>query len=107
MKHELLDFLFVALNASALPSAPAPDLAHAPAPGPSAGHHHIYGGVEVADFVSALANYGGYSEIAELLANLTTFAWDMGKLMNEGRKVTLLAPNDHAIDHITAEQLEG
>ncbi|KAJ7546249.1 hypothetical protein O6H91_08G033200 [Diphasiastrum complanatum] len=107
VKRELLDFLFVAPDASALPSAPAPDLAPAPAPGPSAAHHHIYGDVEVADFVSALANYGGYSEIAELLVNLTTFAWDMGKLMNEGRKFTLLAPNDHAIDHITAEQLNA
>ncbi|KAJ7543113.1 hypothetical protein O6H91_09G025400 [Diphasiastrum complanatum] len=105
VKRELLDFLLLAPDSSPFPYAPAPELAPAPAPGPSSAHHHIYGYEEVADFVSALANYGGYSEIAELLVNLTSFAWDMAKLVNEGHRLTVLAPNDHAIDHITAEQL--
>ncbi|KAJ7525049.1 hypothetical protein O6H91_17G034000 [Diphasiastrum complanatum] len=77
----------------------------APAPGPSAAHYHAYGWQEVTYFVSSLVDYGGYSEMADLLVNLTSFAWDLAKLVNEGYKLTVLAPNDQAIARLTAEQL--
>ncbi|XP_002990854.2 fasciclin-like arabinogalactan protein 17 [Selaginella moellendorffii] len=107
MSKEFQDFLEAAESPLPLEFAYAPEVAPAPAPGPSSGKHRVYTWEDVDDFVSTLANFGGYSEMAELLVNLTSFAWDMAKLVNEGHRLTLLAPNDHAMDHLTTEQLNA
>lgn len=85
--------------------APGPSLAPAPAPGPSSGHVWFDGESQVKDFINALVLYGGYNEMADILVNLTSLATELAKLVSEGYKVTVLAPNDEAMGQLTTEQL--
>ncbi|MCO5605968.1 hypothetical protein L7F22_060154 [Adiantum nelumboides] len=85
--------------------APGPAMAPAPAPGPSSGHRWFDGESAVADFISTLVRYGGYNEMADLLVNLTSLATELAKLVSEGYRVTILAPNDEAMLKLTAEDL--
>nr|UKD60031.1 fasciclin-like arabinogalactan protein 8 [Centaurium erythraea] len=85
--------------------APGPSLAPAPAPGPGGPHHHFNGQTQVDDFIKTLLHYGGYNEMADILVNLTSLASEMGKLVSEGYKITVLAPNDEAMAKLTTEQL--
>ncbi|KAH7291585.1 hypothetical protein KP509_29G023000 [Ceratopteris richardii] len=85
--------------------APGPAMAPAPAPGPSSGHRWFDGESAVADFISTLVRYGGYNEMADLLVNLTSLAPELAKLVSEGYRVTILAPNDEAMLKLTAEDL--
>ncbi|KAI5061325.1 hypothetical protein GOP47_0023830 [Adiantum capillus-veneris] len=85
--------------------APGPAMAPAPAPGPSSGHRWFDGESAVADFISTLVRYGGYNEMADLLVNLTSLAPELAKLVSEGYRVTILAPNDDAMSKLTAEDL--
>lgn len=85
--------------------APGPALAPAPAPGPSTGHKYFDGESAVADFISTLVRYGGYNEMADLLVNLTSLAPELAKLVSEGYRMTILAPNDEAMSKLTAEDL--
>lgn len=88
-----------------LAMAPGPAMAPAPAPGPSSGHRWFDGESAVADFISTLVRYGGYNEMADLLVNLTSLAPELAKLVSEGYRVTILAPNDEAMSKLTAEDL--
>lgn len=85
--------------------APGPSLAPAPAPGPSSAHRWFDGESQVKDFIHTLVLYGGYNEMADILVNLTSLATDLAKLVSEGYKVTVLAPNDEAMAQLTTEQL--
>uniref|UniRef100_A0A0C9S3R1 TSA: Wollemia nobilis Ref_Wollemi_Transcript_28463_2007 transcribed RNA sequence n=1 Tax=Wollemia nobilis TaxID=56998 RepID=A0A0C9S3R1_9CONI len=85
--------------------APGPSLAPAPAPGPSSGHHWFDGESQVKDFIQTLVLYGGYNEMADILVNLTSMASEMAKLVSEGYRITVLAPNDEAMGRLTTEQL--
>nr|ABK25415.1 unknown [Picea sitchensis] len=85
--------------------APGPSLAPAPAPGPSTGHYWFDGESQVKDFINTLVLYGGYNEMADILVNLTSLASELAKLVSEGYKVTVLAPNDEAMGELTTEQL--
>lgn len=60
---------------------------------------------QVKDFVHTLLHFGGYNEMADILVNLTNLAAEMGKLVNAGYTLTVLAPNDEAMAKLTAEQL--
>jgi len=85
--------------------APGPSLAPAPAPGPSSGHHWFDGESQVKDFIHTLMLYGGYNEMADILVNLTSLASEMAKLVSEGYRITVLAPNDEAMGELTTDQL--
>lgn len=85
--------------------ASAPSLAPAPAPGPSSGHYWFDGESQVKDFIHTLVLYGGYNEMADIMVNLTSLASELAKLVSEGYKVTILAPNDEAMAKLTTEQL--
>ncbi|KAH9322616.1 hypothetical protein KI387_017255, partial [Taxus chinensis] len=85
--------------------APGPSLAPAPAPGPSTGHHWFDGESQVKDFIHTLVHYGGYNEMADILVNLTSMATEMAKLVSEGYRITVLAPNDEAMGKLTTDQL--
>lgn len=85
--------------------APGPSLAPAPAPGPSSGHHWFDGESQVKDFIDTLSLFGGYSEMADILVNLTSLASELAKLVSEGYRITVLAPNDEAMGKLTTEQL--
>ncbi|XP_059432815.1 fasciclin-like arabinogalactan protein 15 [Corylus avellana] len=85
--------------------APGPSLAPAPAPGPGGPHHHFDGMRQVKDFIDTLLQYGGYSEMADMLVNLTGLATEMGRLVSEGYVLTVLAPNDEAMAKLTTDRL--
>eukprot|EP01018_Ginkgo_biloba_P010701 Gb_40445 [translate_table: standard] len=85
--------------------APGPSLAPAPAPGPSSGYHWFDGESQVKDFIHTLVHYGGYNEMADILVNLTSLATELAKLVSEGYRVTVLAPNDEAMGKLTTDQL--
>ena len=85
--------------------APSPSFAPAPAPGPSSRHNVFDGESVVADFISTLVGYGGYNEMADLLVNLTSLAPVLAKLVTEGYRMTILAPNDEAMKELPIEQL--
>eukprot|EP00252_Welwitschia_mirabilis_P027937 TRINITY_DN9832_c0_g2_i1.p1 TRINITY_DN9832_c0_g2~~TRINITY_DN9832_c0_g2_i1.p1 ORF type:complete len:464 (-),score=63.65 TRINITY_DN9832_c0_g2_i1:474-1865(-) len=85
--------------------APGPSLAPAPAPGPGTAHHYFDGEAQVNDFIDTLLHFGGYSEMADILVNLTSLASEMAKLVSEGYRLTVLAPNDEAMSGLTAEKL--
>lgn len=85
--------------------APGPSLAPAPAPGPGGPHGHFDGMAQVKDFIHTLLQYGGYNEMADILVNLTSLATEMGKLVSEGYRITVLAPNDEAMAKLTTDQL--
>ncbi|XP_010917919.1 fasciclin-like arabinogalactan protein 15 [Elaeis guineensis] len=85
------------------PAVAAPSSAPAPAPGSA---FQVFDGEsEVRDFIQSLIRYGGYNELADVLANLTSLASEMGRLVSEGYVLTVLAPNDEAMGKLTAEQL--
>uniref|UniRef100_A0A0D6QXN4 FAS1 domain-containing protein n=1 Tax=Araucaria cunninghamii TaxID=56994 RepID=A0A0D6QXN4_ARACU len=96
---------FTPLHSIYFAMAPGPSLAPAPAPGPSSGHHWFDGESQVKDFIHTLVHYGGYNEMADILVNLTSLATELAKLVSEGYKVTVLAPNDEAMGKLTTEQL--
>jgi uncharacterized surface protein with fasciclin (FAS1) repeats len=77
----------------------------APAPGPGTAEYLWDDGDETLQFVTALSNYGGYNDMAELLVNATTLGMELGKLARMGYKLTILAPNDEAMLKLTTEQL--
>ncbi|XP_057845138.2 fasciclin-like arabinogalactan protein 17 [Cryptomeria japonica] len=85
--------------------ASAPSLAPAPAPGPGTGHHWFDGEAQVKDFIHTLVHYGGYNELADILVNLTSLATEVAKIVSEGYRVTVLAPNDEALGKLTTDQL--
>eukprot|EP01018_Ginkgo_biloba_P022907 Gb_37149 [translate_table: standard] len=85
--------------------APGPSLAPAPAPGPSSGYHWFDGDSQVKDFIHTLVHYGGYNEMADILVNLTSLASELAKLVSEGYRITVLAPNDEAMAKLTTDQL--
>eukprot|EP01018_Ginkgo_biloba_P035436 Gb_31981 [translate_table: standard] len=85
--------------------APGPSLAPAPAPGPSSGHRWFDGEGQVKDFIHTLVHYGGYNEMADILVNLTSLASELAKLVSEGYRLTVLAPNDEAMGKLTTDQL--
>lgn len=85
--------------------APGPSLAPAPAPGPSSSHHWFDGESQVKDFIDTLFLFGGYSEMADILVNLTSLASELAKLVSEGYRITVLAPNDEAMGKLTTDQL--
>ncbi|GER44821.1 fasciclin-like arabinogalactan protein 17 [Striga asiatica] len=85
--------------------APGPSLAPAPAPGPGGPRGHFDGESQVKDFIATLLRYGGYGEVADMLANLTSVAAEMGRLVSEGYVVTVLAPNDEAMAKVAAEEV--
>eukprot|EP00252_Welwitschia_mirabilis_P013143 TRINITY_DN29025_c0_g1_i1.p1 TRINITY_DN29025_c0_g1~~TRINITY_DN29025_c0_g1_i1.p1 ORF type:complete len:466 (-),score=44.64 TRINITY_DN29025_c0_g1_i1:396-1793(-) len=85
--------------------APGHSLAPAPAPGPGTRRHYFDGEAQVKDFIHTLLHYGGYNEMADILVNLTSLASEMAKLVSEGYRLTLLAPNDEAMSSLTAERL--
>lgn len=85
--------------------APSPSLAPAPAPGPGTGHHWFDGEAQVKDFIHTLVHYGGYNELADILVNLTSLATEVAKIVSEGYRVTVLAPNDEALGKLTTDQL--
>ncbi|CAJ1979079.1 unnamed protein product [Sphenostylis stenocarpa] len=85
--------------------APGPSLAPAPAPGPGGPHHHFNGEKQVKDFIQTLLHYGGYNEMADILVNLTSLATEIGQLVSEGYRLTVLAPNDEAMAKLTTDQL--
>ncbi|CAA0822555.1 Fasciclin-like arabinogalactan protein 17 [Striga hermonthica] len=85
--------------------APGPSLAPAPAPGPGGPRGHFDGESQVRDFIATLLRYGGYGEVADMLANLTSVAAEMGRLVSEGYVVTVLAPNDEAMAKVAAEEV--
>ncbi|EPS68119.1 hypothetical protein M569_06649, partial [Genlisea aurea] len=85
--------------------APGSDIAPAPAPGPGGPNRHIDGESQVKDFIETLLRYGGYSETADVLVNLTSLASEMGRLISDGYVLTVLAPNDEAMSKLTAELL--
>lgn len=96
-------------NAKSVPLDAAPKLsayeAVAPAPGPGGGHRHFDGEKQVKDFIQAMLHYGGYNEMADILVNLTNLATEIGKLIDEGYVLTVLAPSDEAMSKLKAEQL--
>ncbi|KAL8551911.1 hypothetical protein ACS0TY_000817 [Phlomoides rotata] len=87
----------------------APELsvheALAPAPGPGVDHRHFDGEKQVNDFIQTMLHYGGYNEMTDILVNLTNLATEIGKLVDEGYVLTVLAPSDEAISKLTADQL--
>lgn len=85
--------------------APGPSISPAPAPSPGGFRGHFDGETHVRDFIKTLIHYGGYSEMADILVNLTSLASEIGKLVSEGYVLTVLAPNDEAMARLTAEQL--
>lgn len=85
--------------------APGPSLAPAPAPGPSSSRHWFDGESQVKDFIDTLSLFGGYSEMADILVNLTSLASELAKLVSEGYRITVLAPNDEAMGKLTTDQL--
>ena len=89
------------------PSSPGPSLGPsiAPAPGPGTALFDWDDEDETLQFVTALTNYGGYNDMAELLVNATTLGMELGKLARMGYKLTILAPNDQAMKMLTLEQL--
>ncbi|XP_024397894.1 fasciclin-like arabinogalactan protein 17 [Physcomitrium patens] len=93
------------------PPATAPSLGPslgpsiAPAPGPGTAMFNWDDEDEMLQFVTALSNYGGYNDMAELLVNATTLGVELGKLARMGYKLTILAPNDQAMQLLTTEQL--
>nr|PNR27489.1 hypothetical protein PHYPA_029641 [Physcomitrium patens] len=78
----------------------------APAPGPGIAGFTWDDDEETLQFVMALTNYGGYNDMAELLVNATTLGIEIGKLARMGYKITILAPNDQAMQQLTIEQLD-
>lgn len=86
-------------------SAPTMGPSIAPAPGPGTAEFSWDDGDETLQFVTALSNYGGYNDMAELLVNATTLGMELGKLARMGYKLTILAPNDQAMLMLTTEQL--
>ncbi|KAG0616795.1 hypothetical protein M758_5G142300 [Ceratodon purpureus] len=91
------------------PSSPGPSLGPsiAPAPGPGTADFSWDDEDETLQFVTALTNYGGYNDMAELLVNATTLGMELGKLARMGYKLTILAPNDQAMQMLTMEQLNS
>ncbi|KAL2471054.1 Fasciclin-like arabinogalactan protein 16 [Abeliophyllum distichum] len=85
--------------------APSQSLALAPIPGPCGPHHDFNGESQVKDFIQTLLHYGSYSEMADILVNLTSLASEMGPLVSEGYGLTVLAPNDEATAKLTTDQL--
>ncbi|PSR98800.1 Fasciclin-like arabinogalactan protein [Actinidia chinensis var. chinensis] len=85
--------------------APGPSLAPAPAPGPGGPRGHFDGEAQVKDFIHTLLHYGGYSEMADILVNLTNLATEMGRLVSEGYVLTVLAPNDEAMAKLSIEKI--
>lgn len=86
-------------------SSPGMGPSIAPAPGPGTAEYLWDDEDETLQFVTALSNYGGYSDMAELLVNATTLGMELGKLARQGYKLTILAPNDEAMLLLTSEQL--
>lgn len=103
----LLKAVTVAAPISPPVSAPTPSLGPsiAPAPGPGTADFLWDDEDETLQFVTALSNYGGYNDMAELLVNATTLGMELGKLARMGYKLTILAPNDQAMLQLTTEQL--
>ncbi|XP_042511712.1 fasciclin-like arabinogalactan protein 16 [Macadamia integrifolia] len=85
--------------------APGPSLAPAAAPGPDGPHLKFDGESQVEDFIHTLLHYGRYNELADILANLTSLASEMGKLVSTGYVLTVLAPNDDAMAKLMTDQL--
>lgn len=83
----------------------SPDIA--PAPGPGTAEFALDAGDETLQFVTALMTFGGYNDMADLLMNYTTLGVELGKLARMGYKLTILAPNDQAMQQLTAEQLNS
>lgn len=99
----------VATSPVSAPSTLAPSLGPsiAPAPGPGTADFNWDDEDELLPFVTALTNYGGYNDMAELLVNATTLGVELGKLAKQGYKLTILAPNDQAMQLLTTEQLNS
>ncbi|BBN13787.1 hypothetical protein MPTK1_6g06300 [Marchantia polymorpha subsp. ruderalis] len=107
-RAQLLEKQFSAVEAklvvaAASPSLPpalalAPSIAPAPGPamGPSTAPWLGFGDDEVTTFISAMLRFGGYSEFAGLLVDLTSLGSEISKLVNMGYKLTILAPDDKA-----------
>ncbi|XP_057981152.1 fasciclin-like arabinogalactan protein 16 [Malania oleifera] len=76
----------------------------APPSEPSPGAY-LEGENRVKDFIDTLLQYGGYSETVDILVNLTSLGAEIAKLVSEGCALTVLAPNDEAMEKLTAEQL--
>ncbi|KAL3690670.1 hypothetical protein R1sor_004321 [Riccia sorocarpa] len=92
------------------PSLAAPVLAPsiAPAPGPSATFYLGIGEDEVTTFIQALLQFGGYTEFAGLLVDLTSLGQQISKLVNMGYRLTILAPDDKAwFNALTDEQISS
>jgi uncharacterized surface protein with fasciclin (FAS1) repeats len=87
--------------------ASAPAFAPAPAPGPSQQSFTWDDEEEVAQFMTSLTNFGGYNDMAELLVNYTSLAAEIGRLVNKGYRLTILAPNDEAMAQLTPELLNS
>jgi uncharacterized surface protein with fasciclin (FAS1) repeats len=89
------------------PASPGLSPSIAPAPGPGTAEYNWDDEDETLQFVTALANFGGYNDMAELLVNATTLGPELGKLARMGYKLTILAPNDQAMQMLTMEQLNS
>ncbi|KAL2623502.1 hypothetical protein R1flu_003707 [Riccia fluitans] len=88
--------------------APALAPSIAPAPGPSAGLYLGIGEDEVTTFIQALLQFGGYTEFAGLLVDLTSLGQQISKLVNMGYRLTILAPDDKAWSNaLTDEQVSS
>lgn len=92
-----------------MPSFPAmgPGPALAPAPGPSQEVFSWNEEDETLQFITALQNYGGYNDMADLLVNYTSLGVELGKLVKAGYKLTILAPNDQAMQQLGPEHLNS
>ncbi|KAG6541289.1 hypothetical protein Mapa_017342 [Marchantia paleacea] len=102
--------LVVAAASPSLPPALAPSIAPAPGPamGPSTAPWLGFGDDEVTTFISAMLRFGGYTEFAGLLVDLTSLGSEISKLVNMGYKLTILAPDDKAWSGaLTEEQLSS
>ncbi|KAL2506365.1 Fasciclin-like arabinogalactan protein 15 [Abeliophyllum distichum] len=63
--------------------APGSSLAYAPASGPGGAHHHFNWESQVKDFIKTLMHYGDYNEMADIVVNLTSLAFEMERLISE------------------------
>ncbi|CAM6127032.1 unnamed protein product [Calypogeia fissa] len=105
-----------AAPAPSIVTAPSPFLAPAPAPGPALGPSSApyffgfgFGEKEVTTFVMALTSFGGYSEFAGLLVDLTSVGSEISRMINMGNRLTVLAPDDNAWKeaNLTPDQLSS
>ncbi|GLJ32306.1 hypothetical protein SUGI_0650200 [Cryptomeria japonica] len=98
---------------SALGSAPlipkaAPLAVAAAAPSPSyssssgSAENYIINGL-----LGSLFEYKDYSEMADLLVNMTSLASELARLVKEGYRLTILAPCNEAFAELTEEQLKA